>query len=214
MTVREVRKQETVRRILDTAAQEFAEIGYEGARVDRIADRARVNKAMIYYHIGDKQALYTRVLHEVFGDTAVRLAETINEASSPDDKIRAYIRSIDQTQKQHPHLLHIMMRELASGGKNLPEVVVNHLSNIIGWISKVIQEGCQCGRFARVDPFVLHMMVIGGISYFKASDPVRRRFPNLADELTAEGSDDPTFDLIGRVEQIVLGALTVRAEET
>ena len=36
--------------ILAAAALEFAERGFAGARVDRIARRARVNKAMLYYH--------------------------------------------------------------------------------------------------------------------------------------------------------------------
>jgi AcrR family transcriptional regulator len=48
-------------RILAAAAAEFAERGFAGARVDRIARRARVNKAMIYYHFASKQRLY-RVL--------------------------------------------------------------------------------------------------------------------------------------------------------
>ena len=72
MNARETKKKETIRRILDAAAQAFAAAGFEGARIDDIAHRAGVNKAMIYYHIGDKKALYTRVLHDVFGDAAAR----------------------------------------------------------------------------------------------------------------------------------------------
>ena len=49
-------------RILAAAALEFAERGYAGARVDRIARRARVNKAMLYYHFGSKQGLYRTLL--------------------------------------------------------------------------------------------------------------------------------------------------------
>ncbi|HSN67988.1 MAG TPA: helix-turn-helix domain-containing protein, partial [Thermoanaerobaculia bacterium] len=38
--------------ILTAAAAVFAEVGYAGARVDEIAERAGVNKAMLYYHVG------------------------------------------------------------------------------------------------------------------------------------------------------------------
>ena len=48
--------------ILDAASAEFAERGFAGARVDEIAARAGVNKAMLYYRIGDKQTLYNAVL--------------------------------------------------------------------------------------------------------------------------------------------------------
>src|ERR671931_624754 len=48
--------------ILAAAALEFAERGYAGARVDRIARRAAVNKAMLYYHFRSKQQLYATLL--------------------------------------------------------------------------------------------------------------------------------------------------------
>ena len=47
-------------RVAAAAAAEFAAHGFAAARVDRIARRARVNKAMIYYHFASKRALYTR----------------------------------------------------------------------------------------------------------------------------------------------------------
>ena len=53
-------------RILAAAALEFAERGFGSARVDRIARRARVNKAMIYYHFGSKAALYRDILRDMF----------------------------------------------------------------------------------------------------------------------------------------------------
>ncbi|MFN2441829.1 MAG: TetR/AcrR family transcriptional regulator, partial [Thermoanaerobaculia bacterium] len=37
-------------RILAAAGDIFARSGYDGARVDEIATRAGVNKAMVYYH--------------------------------------------------------------------------------------------------------------------------------------------------------------------
>ena len=57
----------TKQRILHTALEEFAARGFDGAKVDRIAARARVNKAMLYYHFGSKAALYLAILREQFG---------------------------------------------------------------------------------------------------------------------------------------------------
>ena len=114
MNIREARKEQTVASILDAAAREFAETGFEGARVDRIADRAGSNKAMIYYHIGDKQALYSRVLHEVLGHTAARMEKNIQAAAGPREKLKAYIRSVGRTVIEHPYMPRIMMREMAS----------------------------------------------------------------------------------------------------
>ena len=59
------KRDESIRRILDAAMESFAKLGFAGARIDDIAKKAEVNKAMIYYRIGDKKRLYQEVLHYV-----------------------------------------------------------------------------------------------------------------------------------------------------
>ena len=54
--------------ILAAAREEFVEHGLEGARVDRIAERAGANKRMLYHYVGNKEALYARVLHDAYRD--------------------------------------------------------------------------------------------------------------------------------------------------
>src|SRR2546422_8310482 len=49
-------------RILAAAFREFAAQGFAGARVDRIADRAGINKRMLYHYFGDKEGLFREVL--------------------------------------------------------------------------------------------------------------------------------------------------------
>src|SRR6185436_18301871 len=81
-------------RILAAAALEFSERGLAGARVDRIARRARVNKAMIYYHFGSKQALYRAVLRDIFARVAARL-QAIGKADSPvADKLELIVEAM------------------------------------------------------------------------------------------------------------------------
>lgn len=49
-------------RILGAAFEEFTRCGFAGARVDEIAARAGVNKALLYRHYGDKEQLFRKVL--------------------------------------------------------------------------------------------------------------------------------------------------------
>jgi TetR/AcrR family transcriptional regulator len=53
-------------KILKSALIEFAEYGFEGARVDRIASEAGVNKALIYYHFNSKKELFIATLAHLF----------------------------------------------------------------------------------------------------------------------------------------------------
>lgn len=48
--------------LLGAAAAEFAEHGFAGARIDRIAERSGANKRLLYLYFGDKDALFAAVL--------------------------------------------------------------------------------------------------------------------------------------------------------
>jgi AcrR family transcriptional regulator len=50
--------------LLDAATDEFAEHGFAGARIDRIADQAGANKRLIYVYFGDKNVLFDAVMQE------------------------------------------------------------------------------------------------------------------------------------------------------
>ena len=52
--------------LLDAATAVFSEHGFAGARVDEIAARAGVNKALLYAYYGDKEGLYRAVLSSRF----------------------------------------------------------------------------------------------------------------------------------------------------
>ena len=54
--------------ILAAARDEFAECGLGGARMDRIAERAGVNKRLIYYYFEDKEKLFEAVLEQAYLD--------------------------------------------------------------------------------------------------------------------------------------------------
>ena len=200
------KRTETTRRILNTAAEIFSESGFEGARVDEIAKRAGVNKATIYYHIGDKKALYAQVIHDVFGNAADQVVRNNKTAKSPEDKLKIYIRTLAGLVEHHPELAAIMLREQASGGKNLPEVVVEDLAGIMGIISEILEEGKQRGIFIETVPFIVHLMIIGAIVLFKMSDPIRSKHSALSGTLRGlEFSDSE--NAAAEIEKLVLNAV-------
>ncbi len=80
--------------LIDAATLAFAKDGFAGARVDEIAARARVNKALIYAYYGDKEGLYRAVLSSRLAGPASSLA--ITAASDPrgalEEVVRRYFR--------------------------------------------------------------------------------------------------------------------------
>ncbi len=59
--------------ILKAARDEFCEQGFNGARVDAIAARAKANKRLLYHYYGNKAALYQAVLIDAY--TEIRHGE-------------------------------------------------------------------------------------------------------------------------------------------
>jgi AcrR family transcriptional regulator len=74
--------EETKRRILAAAFQEFAEYGVAGARVDRIAKNAACNKNLIYVYFENKETLFATVLDHHLADAYAGLEFT--PANLPD----------------------------------------------------------------------------------------------------------------------------------
>ena len=178
----------SIGRILKAATEVFAEVGFAGARVVEIARRAGVNKATIYYHIGDKKALYTRVIHDVFADMGKRIANNIRESQGPEEKLKTYIQNIAFTLDRHPHIPQIMMRELALGGRHFPEVVTEDFVRIFGMLTEILEQGSLKGVFIDVNPFILHPMVIGPLIFHKNLEAVRDKLsqaPEMVKQLDA-----------------------------
>ncbi|MGD9228531.1 MAG: TetR/AcrR family transcriptional regulator, partial [Desulfobacterales bacterium] len=167
------RRDQTIDRILKAAAKEFSEAGFAGARVDEIANSAGVNKATIYYHIGDKQALYAQVVHDLFGNVVAQFNRKITAAQSPEDQLKLFIQTVAGMVDRHPELAAIMLREQASGGKHFPEVVAQDLAQVLGILTKILDDGIRSGTFIKTVPFIVHMMIIGAIVLFKMTSPIR-----------------------------------------
>ncbi len=189
----------------------FSEVGFNGARVDEIARQAGVNKATLYYHIGDKKALYTAILHHVVGHTAQRIEESIRTTQSPEDKLRTYVRGFAQAIERNPQMAPIMMRELASGGKNFPSEVAQDFARIIDIVTRILEEGYKKGAFIKATPFIIHMMVAGAIVLFRATGPIRAKLPSLPEKI--RNLDMTVSDRITKeIEQLILNAVKKNSE--
>ena len=193
-------------RILEAAASVFSEVGFAGARVDEIADRAGVNKATIYYHIGDKETLYAEVINNVIGNTAETIARQIQDVHDPEEKLRIYIRTFARNIDNNPQVAPIMMREVASGGKHLPEIVARDIFRIVNTLSGILKEGEEKGVFIETIPFLLHLMVAGAVITYKTSAPIRTRYDWLPPAIR-NLDDKISGNIIGEIEKLILKAV-------
>ncbi len=106
---------DTRARLLAAAREEFTDRGLEGARVDRIAARAGVNKERIYGHFGSKDRLFEAVI-------ATTLDEHVAALGLPTGDPADYVGRIYDFHATHPELLRLMQWEsLSYHGQALPD---------------------------------------------------------------------------------------------
>lgn len=203
------KRNDTVRRILDRAAEVFSQKGFDGARMDEIARRASVNKASIYYHIGDKDTLYAQVLHDHFASAGDQFEAVLAPVATALEKLSLYIQQIAHTMDSNPHRASMMLRAIATNGERIPDIVAHDLEDIIGRLSKILSEGEASGAFIRVNPFILHLMVIGAFFLYRAGKPLADRIGMLPEALKqADGTVSGGF--AGEIERLIQRAVRAR----
>ncbi len=99
----------TRERILGAALKEFSAHGFAGARVDRIARRARINKRMLYHYFGNKEGLFRAILRRKLGE---RLAWA---AATPGDPGESLVFWFDVTCRD-PDWVRLLQWEALEGG--------------------------------------------------------------------------------------------------
>ena len=196
----------TARRILAAARDAFSENGFNGTTVDGIARRAGVNKATLYYQIGDKETLYAKVIGSVIEETVDSIVRDLKQARTPEEKLTTYIRNMADTVDRNPWMPRIMMRELASGGAHFPDAALKSFARIMVVLGEILGEGVRTGVFVETTPVLLHMMVMGAFVFYKASAPIRAREPRLSAK-TAKAEGMVSEEIAGEIERLILRAL-------
>jgi TetR/AcrR family transcriptional regulator len=162
-------------RILAAAAVEFAARGYAGARVDRIARRARVNKAMLYYHFRSKQGLYRALLRDTFSRAGARLSAIAAAGASPVEQLDQVVAGIAGFITQHRFFAAIMLREVAEGGTHLDRDTLAALASVPRAVGAIVQRGVDQGAFRPVHPLAAYFSILAPIVVYLAGTPIRRR---------------------------------------
>ncbi len=156
---------ETRERILWAAKKEFAEKGYEGARLSSIASHARANQALIHYYFNNKENLYQQVLYRLFGIERSEMEghdfDKYNLPVSQGLHTAIYLLVRLHTEATDPDLNKIMSREIAEGRRFINPLFRDYLLPRLDRLVQVIEKGVKEGVFETVNPilFVLQMVM-------------------------------------------------------
>jgi len=158
--------------ILAAGRVEFADRGFEGARVDAIAERAGAHKRLLYHYFGNKEDLYRAVLLDAYqeirkGERALSL-DQYDPAQAMDRLVRFTFRHF----LANPWFTRLLGTENIENARflmTLPDIKALH-SPLVGQIEAIITRGNEAGIFRRdVDPVQLYISV-AALGFFYVSN--------------------------------------------
>jgi len=154
--------------ILAAATHEFAQHGLAGARVDRIAERAGINKRMLYYYFGQKESLFLAVLEGAYQRIRAEEHKLNLTQVEPTEAIRRLIAFTWNYYIANPEFLTLLNSENLNRARHLKKssMVRTMHSPFVALLTEVLERGRKAGVFrAGVDPVQLYIS-IAGLSYF------------------------------------------------
>jgi TetR/AcrR family transcriptional regulator len=172
------RAAETRGRILDAALSEFAAHGLAGARTDRIANAAAVNKALLYYYFDSKENLYLAALEMIAGKIRDQsMAVFLREATAGERLLRIALNHFDRILAQHEFqsLMQQEMMRLHKGEAGaLPILVKRVFAPVHTMFQVMVREGIASGELIEVDWLQMALSALGANVFYFLSAPVWR----------------------------------------
>jgi AcrR family transcriptional regulator len=162
--------------VLHSAAELFAMNGFAATSVRRVADRAQLTKAGLYYHVRDKEDLLYRICEDSILTILSGARRVIFGVSEPQERIAALIGNHAEFFRNHPNNLNVLNRDL-NALSSVPRAVIRKLERAyLDLLRKTILDGQKAGVVQRhLDPTVAAFTLLSALnSLYQWYDPKGR----------------------------------------
>jgi AcrR family transcriptional regulator len=148
--------------ILRTAAQLFAERGYEATSLDNIAERLGMHKATLYHYVPNKERILYECLVLSFGDLDQVIHATKDRKAPVLERLRAFVRSLAVAQNNDfgRCLVLVGARPLAEGAE-----IRQFQRRLDHTVRGLITEGIADGTIRPCDPSVFSALLFGALNW-------------------------------------------------
>jgi TetR/AcrR family transcriptional regulator len=148
--------------ILRQATKEFSQHGFDGARVDRIAERCRLSKNTLYYHFGSKDGLISAVLENIYQQLRNRQEQQVLNI---DDPVKAMQQIVNQTFQAFidiPAIIPLLNEENLHKGVHVKNQkwLKNLYDPLLAKIENVLNSGAVREKFRKdIDPVLIYLTI-------------------------------------------------------
>jgi TetR/AcrR family transcriptional regulator len=154
-------------RILAIARREFADRGFDGARLADIARQAGLSHPTLLYHFTSKAELYVAVIASAVVDWTRETEAAVSGALEGFDQVVSIIDAGFVFFATHPDFARILRREAMDGGERLDDAITGSLRPFLDRAVAFLEREMAAGRLRRHDPLELMQICYGAVfTYF------------------------------------------------
>lgn len=150
----------TEEQILEAAKDIFYEKGMNGARMQEIADKAGINKAMLHYYFRNKQLLFEAVFQNAFLLLAPKINTILNDDSTIEEKIRNFTYNYISFISVHPYLPNFVIQELNRNPGFIETMQKNESFPNVEKFNKQVEKEVEAGILKPIDGKQLFVHII------------------------------------------------------
>lgn len=162
-------------RILESARREFADRGFDGARLAAIAREAGLSHPTLLYHFNSKADLYGAVIASAVIDWAVETEAAVSGALEGFDQVVSIIDAGFAFFATHGDFARILRREALEGGERLDAAITGSLRPFLDRAVAFLDREMAAGRLRRHDPVELMQICYGAVFTFFSDAKFRAR---------------------------------------
>ena len=154
---------ETRERIIDAATAEFAQNGFEGASLRKVAQKAKARHTAITYYFDGKEGLWQAVFDKRLHELLIRREKRLEGLRGVDDTTKLKILFEDFIRHSAKDLeLHKLMTQAAAGsGPEFDPHIAEYLRGSRDLTLPLIRAAQEAGAFIKGDPDHMNYLFIG-----------------------------------------------------
>ncbi|NYT62515.1 TetR/AcrR family transcriptional regulator [Alcaligenaceae bacterium] len=153
-------------RILEAAARQFAQKGYESSSLGDLAESLGVSKAAIYHYFSTKQKIYDVIILNALSGLVNAVYQDVAEQSTPYDRLRAFMTAHARYFEAHYNEFVVML--VGFSGMSVLEMkyeAVRLRDKYEDLLRSIIEQGVQDGSFAQSTAVTARRGVLSVLSW-------------------------------------------------
>jgi TetR/AcrR family transcriptional regulator len=176
---------DTRTKIISAAIKVFAEKGKHGARMEEIAVRASVNKAMLYYYYTSKEILFKEVLKTILGKITANIIKNtkqiIENSNDPIEIVEGFIHAHNKAFSRNSDYTKVLLIAIVNTPEEFREVMeVTQPDQIFPQkLMDIFEQGISQNNFRNVDPMQVFISIIGTNLIYFIGKPIAEILMNL-----------------------------------